>query len=108
MTVSVTYPPEQILLGGGVEDFGYLQVGVHTEAMLRGARSGRPSRGAVLFVSLRSGLRVRVLRQLWTGEEIQMCFFTSRTASSRNAETTRSAAAVTSQTFDRQFAARSV
>lgn len=70
----MTYPPEQVLLGGGVEDFRYLQVGVHAEPMLRGSGGGGAGRGAVLFVSLRSGLHMRVLWQLQTEEETQIWF----------------------------------
>lgn len=64
--MSVTYPPEQVLLGGGVQSIGYLKVCVHAEAVLRRAGGGRSSRGAVLFVSWRSGLHVRLLWQLQT------------------------------------------
>ncbi len=70
----MTYPPEQVLLGGGVEDFRYLQVGVHAEAMLWGSGRGGAGRGAIRFMSLRSGLHMRVLRQLQTEEETQIWF----------------------------------
>lgn len=50
-----TYPPEQVPLGGRVEDFWYLQVGVHAETVVfQRAGGGGSGWGGVRFVSLRS------------------------------------------------------
>ena len=65
----MTYPPQEVLLGGGVKDFRYLQVGVNTEAVLRGSGGCGSSRGAVLFVSRRSRLHMRVFCRLQAEEE---------------------------------------
>lgn len=59
---SGTYPPEQVLLGGRVEDVGDLQVGVHAEPVFGGAGGG----GAVGFVPLGSGLLVSIVCWLRT------------------------------------------
>lgn len=65
----MTYPPQEVLLGGGVKGFRYLQVGVNTEAVLRGSGGCGSSRGAVLFVSRRSRLHMRVFWWLQAEEE---------------------------------------
>lgn len=68
----LTYPPEQVLLGGGVEDLGYLQVGIHTETVFGHSGGGGPSQSAILFVSWRSRFHVRILQQLQTKYEKQI------------------------------------
>lgn len=65
----ITYPPQQILLGGRVQDFWYLQVGIHAETMLWGSGGGRTRRGAVGLVSLSYRLHVRVLWRLHAEEK---------------------------------------
>lgn len=62
----MTYPPEEVLLGGRVEDLRYLQVGVHAEPVLGGAGGAGPVGGSVRFVPVRGprlGVRVLLLFQ---------------------------------------------
>lgn len=58
---TLTYPSDQVLLGGRVQRVRYLQVGINTEAVLWSSGGGGASRGAVGFVSLVSRLHVRIL-----------------------------------------------
>lgn len=72
LSVSLTHPPEQVLLRGRVEDFGYLQVGIHTEAVFWSSRGWGSRRAAILFVSLRSRLHMRILWHLETKNETKL------------------------------------
>lgn len=47
----MTYPSKQVFLGGRVEDFRNLEVGIHTKSVLWRTRGGGPIRSVVLFVS---------------------------------------------------------
>lgn len=65
----LTYPPEQVLLGGRVQHIRYLQVGINTESVLRSSGGGGPSRGAVRFVSLRPRFHMRIINHFQAEEE---------------------------------------
>lgn len=95
---SLTYPPDQVLLGGRVKHIRYLEVGINTEAVFRSSRGGGASCGTVWFMSLRSRLHMGVLRQFYTEVETNFLFFFHiSTALSIHSKTTCSPMIITVQ-----------